>query len=572
MARMLPERIPDWVIADPKRAAERKVYEALREQLPEQFTVFYLAAWRGHDEDGRIIEGEADFVVAHPQWGFICLEVKGGEVSRDGQTAEWSSRDEAGRVWTIKDPVEQARASKHQLLRKVKNFRGWSGAWLNAKHGVILPRSGMAAHDLGADMPLSIFAFAEDMGSLSERVTAMLLEDVGSAATYDHLGLEGISVLERLLAPSFDLRLPLSTVVGRNESEVVRLTREQFQVLDGLAANRRVAISGGAGTGKTVLATEKALRLAEEGRETLLLCFNTLLANTLQQTMAGNARVHVHTFHQLCGLFARRAGIRVPPLNPDDPESFYSSILPEKLVEALDLDRDLRFEAVVVDEGQDFREAWWIPVQLTLADPDTSVMYIFYDDNQAIYSQPATVIRETGSMQFRLTRNLRNTLQILDCAQRFYRGQQITGSGIDGPPVRWIAAEDERQEITELRKLLDELVRQEKIPPGQIAVLSGRAIERSLLGGKNKLGNIMLAGGDDPGMDRVLVETIHRFKGLERPVVVLLGLETAVASDDLYYVGLTRARQLLCVIASRDLISELESRFPGLTAPSGSNA
>ena len=45
-------------------------------------------------------------------------------------------------------------------------------------------------------------------------------------------------------------------------------------ILDNLAAHGRAAIAGSAGTGKTVLAMEKARRMALTGQRVLLLCFN----------------------------------------------------------------------------------------------------------------------------------------------------------------------------------------------------------------------------------------------------------------------------------------------------------
>ena len=51
----------------------------------------------------------------------------------------------------------------------------------------------------------------------------------------------------------------------------MRLTEQQQLVLDGLRDNRRLAVRGGAGTGKTMLALWQAVQLAREGKQTLLL-------------------------------------------------------------------------------------------------------------------------------------------------------------------------------------------------------------------------------------------------------------------------------------------------------------
>ena len=73
-------------------------------------------------------------------------------------------------------------------------------------------------------------------------------------------------------------------MLADDDRELLRLTEQQFAVLDRLRRQRRVSISGGAGTGKTVLALEKARRLAREGSGVLLTCFNRPLADNLRRS------------------------------------------------------------------------------------------------------------------------------------------------------------------------------------------------------------------------------------------------------------------------------------------------
>lgn len=103
MSRIYPERLPENILHDPKRAAERAMYDALR-QLPDPFTVFYSVAWLARRTDGDAQDGEADFVVAHPDLGVIILEVKGGTIQYGAVTGVWTSLSRAGETFTIKDP------------------------------------------------------------------------------------------------------------------------------------------------------------------------------------------------------------------------------------------------------------------------------------------------------------------------------------------------------------------------------------------------------------------------------------------------------------------------------------
>ena len=93
MAVMYPDRIPEGYWVEPTRAAERKVYEALRKTLPDDFQVFGWVSWISKDQGGRAMDGEADFLVVHPEHGLLVIEVKGGGVAHDGASGQWTSVD-----------------------------------------------------------------------------------------------------------------------------------------------------------------------------------------------------------------------------------------------------------------------------------------------------------------------------------------------------------------------------------------------------------------------------------------------------------------------------------------------
>ena len=83
MAKMIPSRIPELLLSDVKRGAERAVYEALQYQLDDQYTVYWSRPWHRFNPNGTGRDGEVDFVVGHPDLGILSLEVKGGIVSCD---------------------------------------------------------------------------------------------------------------------------------------------------------------------------------------------------------------------------------------------------------------------------------------------------------------------------------------------------------------------------------------------------------------------------------------------------------------------------------------------------------
>ena len=113
MARMFPSQL------DPatKSHAERIMYNAFRDQLDNTYVVFHNVAWLSLDRRKHPQDGEADFVLAHPDFGVLVLEVKGGIINRDLGSKQWSSTDKAGNAHPIKNPIEQAKGNGSPSFR-----------------------------------------------------------------------------------------------------------------------------------------------------------------------------------------------------------------------------------------------------------------------------------------------------------------------------------------------------------------------------------------------------------------------------------------------------------------------
>jgi superfamily I DNA and RNA helicase len=192
-------------------------------------------------------------------------------------------------------------------------------------------------------------------------------------------GPEGVRQLIDLLSPSRDVPRPLGLAMSQESQQILHLTEEQFYLLDVLGAQRRVAISGCAGSGKTTLALEQARRLGEQGFRVLLACFNTHVVEFFGRQRLPEG-VTIAGFHQLCLDKAAEAGLTVKQ-SASEPLADYLARFPELLWQAADC-LGPQYDALIVDEGQDFEAEWWLPLQRLLLDPDRSLMYVFYDDTQ----------------------------------------------------------------------------------------------------------------------------------------------------------------------------------------------
>lgn len=551
MAVMYPTPLPDHVLADPLRSTEVRVYRLLEAQLPAEWHVFYSRPWLGLHPNGGEVEGEADFVAVHPDAGMLVLEVKGGVVSRNGTTGQWTSRDRHGIVHSIKDPVGQATRSRHRLLEKIRESRLWDGSFLNARHGVVLPDSGRPRHDLGPEMPLRIFAFMEDCDGLGAWVERRLTSDPDPRANPP--GPRGVEAIRRLLATGFELTPTLRSVFESAERRIDRLTAEQFRVLEQLACNPRMIIRGGAGTGKTVLALEKAMRLAAAGKRTLLTCFNQPLGVHLQQICAGVANLSARSFHQLCREYARQAGT-LPP-DADEGREFFGEILPQALLDAVVADPSLRFDAIVADEGQDFEGAWWAVLELCLTDAGVAPFYIFLDDNQRVHFRQCDA---PAYPVFLLTQNLRNAQEIFSTAAPLYSGGTWLGFGPAGGTVGFVEAASTAGAAARLRQWVGKLTNQERLAPGDLAILTPDVATAETLRGMAVTGGIPVCRADGQREGAVVIDSVRRFKGLERAAIAVCCVDRMISSTELMYVALTRARLGLMLIGPRAVLQELK--------------
>jgi hypothetical protein len=173
-----------------------------------------------------------------------------------------------------------------------------------------------------------------------------------------------MQALDELLARPLEITSPLAADVAADEARIA-LSATQFGALDLLSAQRRALVLGVAGSGKTLLAAEKARRLAAQGFKVLLTCFNRPLAEHLAATIGQLEGVTVRTFHGLAEELGREARLIGP--NPAHDTAYFDE-LPNVLDQALRALPERRFDAIVVDEGQDLDAVWWLPLLDLLRD------------------------------------------------------------------------------------------------------------------------------------------------------------------------------------------------------------
>lgn len=530
--------------------AERRLYEGFLEQLDDAYVVYHSVDWVLADAKGPI-QGEADFVIAHPVDGVLALEAKGGRLSYDPATRRWSQSGRSGTHHLDEDPFHQAKDEMHSLVEILSVQPGWERWMPSYGYGVALP-DGTYDAPAHPGAPAEIVIDRGDLQRLAERVPEVMRYWRRSGRTF---GAEGMDALAMALGYRVEVRTPLKLEFSDEDKKIVELTEDQAWILAFITHRRRAAVTGPAGCGKTMLAIAIAKRLATAGHRTLLTCFNKGLAEHLRASTSELPDLDVRHFHQLCVDLAAEAGLTLPEVSADTEHDHFERRLPELLSEAA-AKLGPRYDAIVVDEAQDFREWWWPALLALQADPDDGMLYVFADDNQNLYGGTLPLGDEAHLPPLRA--NLRNTKAIAEFVSIFYDGRtKPEAKGPEGRPPQILGYRDEDDLAHLLGVVLTNLVEEEHVPLEDIVVLTPSGSSKSSLRRRGVVNGFTLSETVEPGT--VLTASVHGFKGLERPVVILAELGDKHQEDlaQYLYVGGSRARNELIVLATEDVAKDL---------------
>ena len=332
--------------------SEIKVFRALR-RLPPEWVILHSVRWR--DSSGkRNIDGETDFLILHPERGALVIEVKGGGISI--KKGRWQSEDRDGEKHAI-DPIGQASAAKANLHK-----------WLKAKLGIDVPTDYVIilpdtpeVPPMGATDSANNIITKKDLRA--DAILAALEKAYDPRGDFEPLSKGQMDQLIAGLAPDWKtVPTTLADEARDAEDRLIELTEQQQRILELIRRNPTQIVYGSAGTGKTVLACVRARQLRDEGKRVLLTCYSKFLARHLAQdtTLAG---ITISTFHALCRSSAIAAGISVPAELSD--KEWVEGDAATTLFEAAHDPSFERFDAVIIDEGQDFGKEWILALEST---------------------------------------------------------------------------------------------------------------------------------------------------------------------------------------------------------------
>lgn len=607
MAVMIPNF---WDDDDPD--SERTIFDLLQEDANADGWVI-LHSIRPN-VSGRRRRREIDFLVLIPDRGVLCLEVKGGGFEvEDGVWRRPNSPEER-----TESPINQAESAMYQLKNELDNVFGneWQDSELPLGCVVIFTDTNWPQGIRDPDRPVIGLPqlLKEDRVTLAEQLGSIMqgIREETPQARRLPFDTHTCREVTQYFAPDVQLlEIPRPAPYGRIENRIVRLTEEQHHTLILADAEDRCLFTGGAGTGKTMLAMELARRQAKSGERVALVCYNRILGDFLVEESLTRFNLGAITgsfWHHFAYTLIRQDEIlwnefsaemdraendNTGPLEKARRQQF-DTITPEFTRNFL-LTYGPQFDYLIVDELQDMCEDRYLEIMdLALRGGLKGGRWaMFCDFNQ--HTEPRNPDSNIENLkkisgqfaEHSLEINCRNTYPIVEDSDNIIGldRDNIAQPRINGPEPKYIPWRNN----SDLQAILDREVRSlvnmnEDIK--QIFVLATNRLEDSGIDllSRPYAGYPLM---DCPGIywppksyceqnpccqrpngadSHLKFRTVRRFKGMESKTVILI-VDRLDQEDDrkLLYIGVTRARVKLVVLVHESIEHRaknlVESRF-----------
>ena len=578
MAKM----IPAYIVDDKTSLAERKIFTQLKDDPnTEGWTVLHSLelARRGKKKP----YGEIDFVVIIPKEGIICLEIKGGGISREN--GQWKTTNRHGQEFFLKkSPFAQAKDSMYALRDSIikcfgKNSResqcpiGYMVVFPDADCPPLAPefeRSDVIDFSDLRDRPIS----SSIMNIVRKRLREFQLYKEKTMPTHPEA-----KKISNFLRPDFERVLAKGPWLEEAEQELLKLTEEQYETIDQLEDNPRCLFEGAAGTGKTLLALEFSRRAYLNGKKVLLICYNQLLSQRFRE-WTKNTNITAGTFHGVVENLITNSKWKQEFLErkrelENDQKKLFDEVYPfygEMALEEL----GPQFDLLVMDEAQDLCRKEMLDVlddaiHGGLSDGRWAIFGDFSHQNIYNYGKKKDLIGILKNYcqhpaRNRLTRNCRNTKCI---AEETYllSGFQSPPSRFaekQGPPVEYKCWKNSKDFVNLIEGKIKGLL-QGGISLEDIVILSPKRLQSSALAEVKRISGFPLEDvsrnlNTMRKKEVVKFSTIHSFKGLESRVVMVVDIEEVCGDrpQSLLYVSMSRAKSLLILIINEQIKKSID--------------
>jgi superfamily I DNA and RNA helicase len=311
-------------------------------------------------------------------------------------------------------------------------------------------------------------------------------------------------------------------------------------------------VQGAAGSGKSLVGRAYVEQRAASGARVLMVCYNRPLAERLRASLGTLATVN--TWYGFCHAFLESRGQPVDFSGADRGPAFWREIQDRVMAEPIP--EGWRFDALVVDEGQDFEDEWVDIIRLFLKD-DAAILWL-EDGDQNLQGKPPVALE--GFVTYRCRENYRSPESIARFIRRtlpvdFEPANPLPGLGVGIEPYDE-SIEQPRCAARVLQRLVGLGFHND-----DIVILTCRGAQNSVFSELDTVGGVRLrrfTGAYDGG-DQVMTQgeltfdSVNRYKGQEAAAVVLVDVDPRperLAHDlSVLFCGMTRATVRLDLIA-----------------------
>lgn len=574
MSRMIPPIMDE---KEKRRSkAETDIFEWLRKMEWGDAIVMHSMTLKDHKNKSF---GEVDFVIIC-EMGVMCVEVKGGYVQfkngRWGFTPIHALDPET--TWKNEGPYQQAQGNMKSLKDYLSKMLNPYDAILNCRWAccVMTPECAVGSDDKAEVIPEITFDISmrpQDLPDYFKRCFKYWVVEKKYGGK-DNLKPTDRERLATLLRGEFSLIPPLYRIIDKTDDQLKSVTDEQLEIIGNMFANPRMLVTGGAGTGKTMLAAEQCRRFNVAGEKVLYLCFNDLISEYVKSIFFGDPsadHVDVYTFHELL--------LKVcdyPSIPKGHETDFFNTILPELFLDrmASGNNEKWKYDRIIIDEGQDLlKENVYLCIDEIINNGWKDGKWtLYYDANQMLFVDKSEFnetldILNNYAFTYPLTVNCRNTKQICSCNRAITLLPQPKYMKADGEEVNYVPYKSKEEEAN----LLFDSIRRIKsggVKKKDIVILSRYRMDnpKSCLYKKlipEDIGKIKCNAIDFNDNKDIRFYTIQSFKGLESKIIIMLDVDDFASDDSVLrnYVGISRARSYLEVFFDSKLKQERQERL-----------
>lgn len=394
MAIIIPAQIDDKAMP-----GEKKIFNLLREALDDKYIVYFNPIISGS------IPVNPDFIILGDDLGVVVLEVKDYTTDTIREINQYKFViGTNGQKISIKNPYVQVKRYAETLkdiLDKNPQLINHEGPYEGQlkfpySYAVVFPYLSKTDSEkirLNSVIPNQCLFLKEDMryasGDFSERDFLKKLRNTRRASFDFELSHEDIDTIRGVLFP--EIRVEGFLSYASSDEAIKTLDKEQEKYAKSLREGHQL-VRGVAGSGKTIILITRAIYLKKIHPDwrVLVVAFNRSLTKWIQNSIEERmpfSDIEVLGFHQLCIRLLKSTGQWEELSDSEsDKDDFWDTIVPEKVLKEIENGRISmpRYEAILIDEAQDF-EVLWFKVLLKLLNTETNELMIVLDQAQKIY-------------------------------------------------------------------------------------------------------------------------------------------------------------------------------------------